>query len=51
MTHFVSVIPCAVLGAFQFSPRFRRRWPAWHRAAEHVLVVLGVAVAFSALWP
>lgn len=50
VVHIVSAITYAVLGAFQFSPRFRRRWPAWHRAAGRVLVVLGFAVAFSALW-
>lgn len=50
VVHIVSAIPYAVLGAFQFSPRFRRRWPAWHRAAGRVLVVLGFATAFSALW-
>jgi uncharacterized membrane protein len=50
VVHVVSAIPYAVLGAFQFSPRFRRRWPAWHRAAGRVLAGLGLAVAFSALW-
>jgi uncharacterized membrane protein len=39
-----------ILGAFQFSTGLRRRRPAWHRAAGRVLVVLGLAVAFSALW-
>ena len=50
VVHIASAIPYAVLGAFQLSGRFRRRWPAWHRAAGRVLVVLGLAVAFSALW-
>jgi uncharacterized membrane protein len=40
----------ATLGAFQFSSRVRRRRPGWHRMAGRVLVVLGLAVAFSALW-
>lgn len=40
----------AVLGAFQFSAALRRRRPGWHRVAGRVLVVLGLAVAFSALW-
>ncbi len=31
-------------------PRLRRRRPRWHRAAGRVLVVLGLAVALSALW-
>src|SRR5664280_2772863 len=28
----------------------RRRRPGWHRVAGRLLVVLGLAVAFSALW-
>lgn len=48
--HIVSAVTYAILGAFQFSSRFRRRRPGWHRAAGRVLVVLGLAVALSALW-
>lgn len=48
--HVVSAIGYAVLGAFQFSSGFRRRRPRWHRRAGRVLVVLGLVVAFSALW-
>ena len=48
--HIVSAVGYAILGAFQFSARFRRRRPGWHRAAGRVLVVLGLAVAVSALW-
>jgi uncharacterized membrane protein len=50
VVHILSVIPYAVLGAFQFSSRLRRRHPGWHRAAGRGLVVLGLAVAFSGLW-
>jgi len=50
VVHIVSALAYAILGAFQFSSRFRRRRPGWHRAAGRVLVVLGLAVAFSALW-
>jgi len=50
VVHIVSAIAYAVLGAFQFSARFRRRRPGWHRLAGRALVVLGLAVAFSALW-
>jgi uncharacterized membrane protein len=50
VVHIASAIPYAVLGAFQFSARLRRRHPRWHRAAGRVLVGLGFAVAFSALW-
>jgi uncharacterized membrane protein len=48
--HIISAVGYAILGAFQFSSRFRRRSPGWHRTAGRVLVVLGLAVAFSALW-
>ncbi|HEY3005327.1 MAG TPA: DUF2306 domain-containing protein [Kribbellaceae bacterium] len=50
VVHIMCAVPYAVLGAFQLSARFRRRLPRWHRAAGRVLVVLGMAVAFSALW-
>jgi uncharacterized membrane protein len=49
VVHIVSALSYAVLGAFQFSPHLRRRRPGWHRVAGRVLVVLGLAVAFSAL--
>ena len=50
VAHIASAIGYAVLGAFQFSAVLRRRRPGWHRAAGRVLVVLGLAVALSALW-
>ena len=50
VVHIVCALAYAVLGAFQFSAALRRRRPGWHRGAGRVLVVLGLAVAFSALW-
>ncbi|HYP44183.1 MAG TPA: DUF2306 domain-containing protein [Propionibacteriaceae bacterium] len=50
VVHIVSAVSYAILGAFQFSTTLRRRRPGWHRAAGRVLVVLGMAVASSALW-
>ena len=50
VVHIVCAVLYAVLGAFQFSAALRRRHPRWHRRAGRVLVVLGLAVAFSALW-
>lgn len=50
IVHIVSAILYAVLGAFQFSSGLRRRRPGWHRAAGRGMVVLGLVVAFSALW-
>jgi uncharacterized membrane protein len=50
VVHIGCSIGYAVLGAFQFSAGWRRRRPGWHRLAGRLLVVLGLAVAFSALW-
>src|SRR5207245_5976008 len=50
IVHIVCAVLYVILGAFQFSTGLRRRRPSWHRAAGRVLVVLGLAVAFSALW-
>ena len=50
IVHIVCAVSYAVLGAFQFSAGLRRRRPGWHRVAGRVLVVLGLAVALSALW-
>jgi len=50
IVHIVCAVLYVILGAFQFSTGLRRRRPAWHRVAGRVLVVLGLAVAFSALW-
>lgn len=49
VVHIISALTYAVLGAFQFSAALRRGRPGWHRVAGRVLVVLGLAVAFSAL--
>lgn len=48
--HIVCGVAYAVLGAFQFSSRIRRRHRTWHRVAGRVLVGLGLAAAVSALW-
>jgi hypothetical protein len=48
--HIVSVTIYCILGAFQFSPGFRRRRPDWHRAAGRILVGAGLVAALSGLW-
>ena len=50
VVHIVSASLYAVLGAFQFSAWSRRRHPGWHRVTGRLVVVLGLAVALSALW-
>jgi uncharacterized membrane protein len=50
IVHIVCAVLYSVLGAFQFSNGLRRRRPEWHRVAGRIVVGLGLAVAFSALW-
>ncbi len=50
VVHIVAAVGYAVLGAFQFSARLRRRRPGWHRRTGRLLVALGLAVASSGLW-
>ena len=44
-----ATIYCSV-GAFQFAPRLRARYPRWHRLAGRVLVVAGLTAALAGLW-
>ena len=48
--HIVAAALFALLGAFQFSTRLRRRHPSWHRRSGRMLVVAGLVVAGSGLW-
>lgn len=48
--HVLAATAYALLGAFQFSPGLRRRWPRWHRLAGRVLVAFGLASALTGLW-
>lgn len=50
VTHVLCATVFIVLGAFQFSARFRRRHRAWHRRAGRTVMVAGLGVALSALW-
>jgi len=50
VVHIVGATTYAVVGAFQFAPRFRRRHRGWHRRAGRVLAVAGLLVSASALW-
>jgi len=50
VVHILGATVFALVGAFQFVPRFRRRHPGWHRRAGRVLTVAGLMVAGSALW-
>lgn len=50
VAHIVTAAGYAVLGAFQFAPRFRARRRGWHRVAGRLVVLCGLAGALSGLW-
>jgi uncharacterized membrane protein len=50
VVHIVAAALYALLGAFQFSARLRRRRPDWHRRSGRILVAAGLTVAGSGLW-
>ena len=50
IAHIVGAAVYAVVGAFQFVPRFRARHLDWHRRTGRVLTGAGALVAGSALW-
>jgi hypothetical protein len=48
--HIVPAIVYSIVGAFQFSPGFRRRNRRWHRIAGSVLLPCALFVVMSGLW-
>lgn len=48
--HIVSSVLYCILGAVQFIPSIRRRYPKWHRLAGRLLVGAGIVSAISGLW-
>lgn len=50
VVHILSVTVFSLLGAFQFAPRLRSRWPGWHRAAGRVVVAASFGAALSGMW-
>ncbi|MCX6953647.1 MAG: DUF2306 domain-containing protein, partial [Verrucomicrobia bacterium] len=50
ISHIVSSVIFCGVGAFQFSPGFRRRHPTWHRLAGRGLVFCGLVSALTGLW-
>ncbi len=50
VVHIVAAAWYAVVGAFQFPARLRRRHPRWHRRSGRLLVGAGLLVAGSGLW-
>jgi uncharacterized membrane protein len=50
VVHVLAAALYALLGAFQFPARLRRRHPGWHRGTGRMLVGAGLLVAGSGLW-
>ena len=50
LLHIPAVVIYSMLGAFQFSPGFRRRHRGWHRASGRILAPLGLVSALTGLW-
>jgi uncharacterized membrane protein len=50
IAHIVSAVVYAIVGAFQFVPRFRARHLDWHRRTGRILTGAGALVVGSALW-
>jgi uncharacterized membrane protein len=50
LLHIPAAIIYSILGAFQFSPGFRRRHRKWHRNVGKILIPCGLVVALSGLW-
>lgn len=50
VVHILGAALYALVGAFQFVPRFRRRHLTWHRRAGRVLAAGGLLVTGSAVW-
>jgi hypothetical protein len=48
--HVICATLFCLLGAFQFSAGFRRRWPGVHRSAGKLLALCGLLAGASGLW-
>lgn len=48
--HIFAATLYSLLGAFQFSPKVRARFPGGHRRAGRVLAVAGLVTGLSGLW-
>jgi uncharacterized membrane protein len=48
--HIVGASLFLLLGAVQFMPSIRQRFPRWHRGAGRVALVAGLSAAFAGLW-
>jgi hypothetical protein len=49
LVHILAASVFILLGPFQFSPRIRYRFPAWHRRSGRVFLIFGGIVGITAL--
>ena len=50
LLHTIGSTVFVLLGAWQFSTRFRQRHPSWHRISGRVLIAAGALAAGTGLW-
>lgn len=50
VVHIAGASLFLVLGAFQFQPNLRGRFPRWHRVAGRSALIAGLSAALSGLW-
>lgn len=50
VAHIVGAAAYTLLGAIQFAPGLRSRWPGWHRVAGRVALIGAALVIVSSLW-
>lgn len=50
VAHILSASFYSLLGAFQFAPVLRSKFPKWHRRMGGILVMLGIFVSSSGIW-
>jgi len=48
--HVICATIYCLLGAFQFTPAFRLRWPGFHRRAGRLLALCGLTAGATGLW-
>jgi uncharacterized membrane protein len=48
--HIIAITLFSLLGALQFAPRIRSKYPVWHRWSGRVIVPSGLVAALSGLW-
>jgi Predicted membrane protein (DUF2306) len=48
--HFTAITLFSQLGALQFAPRIRSKYPQWHRWSGRIVVPCGLIAALSGLW-